>query len=800
MPVSTLLCPEFRSTAVAQALLLACLTAGAGFGAAAVQAQDSGAVARTDARDYDIAAGPLDRALNAFAARAGIVLAADGSLTVGKSSPGVQGRYTVTQALERLLAGSGLSYRSTGADTVTLEPAVNPVTGTVTLDTVTVTSTLVGTRIWESAAETSASVEFFSAEDIQQRPGIGEVQDLYEKTPNIVDFGDGVFAPAVRGVDGSGPATGGLGFIAGTRPRLTLSVDGRPLSTFELVGGPTGLWDVEQVEVYRGPQTTLQGRNSVAGAIVVETRDPTFYWEGSAQTAVGTEDRHRLSALLSGPVVEDTLAFRLAVDHQDGSSFVDFQGLQGVDDIEDDDYLNIRGKLLLEPAALADFSAQLTVSHINTRRPQSQLSDPPFGDRERVTSQTAFEIDTTSVGLELEYFLNDRLKLSNTTTYADIVFDRLDASANGQFRLEGPQVTNELLLNYDDEDAGIQGVLGLYLFDEDREDSLFVGTPLAAILDDKTLTTSLFGEVEWPIAGGLYLTVGARYERESRQRSGEAFGIGIGLDETFEAFLPKLGLGYEVSDTTTVGFVVSRGFNAGGGSVSFGASDSAGNSSPDPALGPRSFSYDPEFVWNYELYLRHAALNDRLVFNANLFYSDYRDQQRVEQLDFPGGFTDSIITNTPESRAYGAELGATFAPSERVKLFADIGLLDTEIVESGDPALEGNEFARAPSFSASVGALFYPKETWTLGVDGRYVGSYYSTDVNSSRGEVDPYFIANGKVSWEPNERVKVFGSVTNVFDSDAEQRLFAFPATAEPSLANVVEPRVFWLGAELSF
>ncbi len=86
-------------------------------------------------------------------------------------------------------------------------------------------------------------------------------------------------------------------------------------------------------------------------------------------------------------------------------------------------------------------------------------------------------------------------------------------------------------------------------------------------------------------------------------------------------------------------------------------------------------------------------------------------------------------------------------------------------------------------------------------MDGSYVGDYYSSDFNNPLAEVDGYFLANAKVIWEVSESFQVFGTVSNLFDSDAEQRLFAFPAaTAEPSLANVVAPRVFWLGAELSF
>ena len=757
--------------------------------------------APTRARAFDIPAGGLEAALLEVTRLLGLQVLYPAQLTAGLETAGVQGTLTPEAALEQLLAGTGLTYRFSGPGTITLARAgAADESGAMRLAPIEVTGALVGTRVGETVLETSASVELFTAQDLEELPDTRGIRDLYDKTPNIVDFGESNLAPAIRGVDSTGAASGGLGFIAGTRPRATLTVDGRPLSTAEFIGGPTGLWDVEQVEVYRGPQTTLQGRNSIAGAFVVETKDPTFFWEGATRGAVGTENRNRQSAMLSGPVVDGDLAFRVAVDRFDGESFVDYTGPQAVDDIEDDENLTVRGKLLLAPEALPAFSTQLTLEYQDTRRPQQALVDPPFDERAREVVQTAFETESFDVVWDIRQALTESVTLSNSATYADIEFRRLDAPENGQVELEGPQITNETLLNYDDPDAGLEGVLGAYVFYEDREDILFTGTPLLSEFQDDTLTTSVFGEVTWEAVPRLHLTVGGRYEREARQRVGSAFGIDTDLDETFDAFLPKFGVAYDIADTATIGASVSRGFNAGGGSVSFGAFNAAGERSPDPAFGPRSFTFDSEFVWNYELYARALLLDERLTVRGNVFFSDYRDQQRVEQIDASGGFTETIIVNTPDSRAYGAEIGASYLPVENLELFADVGLLETEIVDARDPELEGNEFARAPNVTANVGAVYRPAPAWTIAADASYVGSYFSTDVNNPLAEVDSYVLANARLSWQAIDNLHVFGSITNIFDSDAETRLFGFPATAPPTLAQLVEPRVFWIGAELRF
>lgn len=746
-----------------------------------------------DTQRFEIPAGPLDRALNAFARQAGWTLAVEGELTAGRQSDGLTGRFPPGHVLRRLLQGTGLAARMDSAKSVTVVQAPGGQDReTIMLDPVRVDGTLVGTRIGETVAESSASVRVFSGDNF-------EVRDLYNRVANLVDFGEGAFAPAIRGVDATGAASGGLAFIAGTRPRATLTVDGRPLSAFELVGSPTGLWDADRVEIYRGPQTTLQGRNSIAGAFVVETNNPSFVPESRFQASAGSRDRYRLSGLSTGPI-SDSVAFRVALDYLNSESFVDFKGPQGVDDVEEDERLMVRTKLLFAPASLPEFTGQLTFAHNDTRRPQSQLSDPPFGNRERTISQTAFETRSNDGILDLEYLLNERLALSNTTTFSDIRFKRLDAPANGQFKLDGPQVTNETLLNLDDAYRGLKAVLGLYVFHEDREDQGFIGTPFAFSFDDKTLTTSVFGEFERELADDWRVTVGARYEREDRERSGAAFGIVTNLDETFDAFLPKAGLAWDATDHWTFGAKVLRGFNAGGGAVSFGASDSQGNPSPDPELGPRAFVFDSEFVWNYELFSRARLFEDRLFFTANLFFSDFEDQQRVEQLDFPGGFTDAITVNTPETRAYGAELGLQYAPVEEFDVFLDVGLLNTKIDEALDQTIQGNEFARAPYFTTGFGANWRPTSAWKLGFDAQFIDEYFSTDQNNPLAEVDAYFIANASVSWKPLDHLRIFADVDNLFDSDAERRLFAFPATAPPSLANVVEPRVVWAGLELLF
>src|SRR3546814_364504 len=145
-------------------------------------------------------------------------------------------------------------------------------------------------------------------------------RSILDHIPNFTTAETTNLAPAVRGVDGTGPAQGADAFFAGTRPRLNYQVDGRTLTYNESIFSDATLWDVERVEVFRGPQSTLQGRNAVAGAIVVKTNDPTYDWEGTARLMAGNRSTWQGSAAVSGPIVDDQVAFRLSADQRMSNS------------------------------------------------------------------------------------------------------------------------------------------------------------------------------------------------------------------------------------------------------------------------------------------------------------------------------------------------------------------------------------------------------------------------------------------------------------------------------------------------
>jgi outer membrane receptor protein involved in Fe transport len=284
----------------------------------------------------------------------------------------------------------------------------------------------------------------------------------------------------------------------------------------------------------------------------------------------------------------------------------------------------------------------------------------------------------------------------------------------------------------------------------------------------------------------LDLIAGARYEEETHERhGGDNVSVAISLDETYRAFLPKLGLAWHVTDSATVGGVVSRGYNGGGGGFTFDEVNELFT----------NYQYDPEYVVTYELYARRQIRDGRVLLTANVFYSDYKDMQLSYDLT-PSNPTDFsfIVRNAPKAETYGAEVGANAALTQELSVYGSIGLLHAKITEYPGSGFQGNELPMSPSATASMGVAFN-RDRWDASFNARYSTSYYSDVANNPRGNVDAYWLANAQLGYRWDQ-LRIYGSVNNLFDSGKAVAIFSGPTPAEDS-ATILTPRSYWLGAQ---
>jgi outer membrane receptor protein involved in Fe transport len=735
-------------------------------------------------RPYAIAPQPLADALTLFGQQSGLQVTLDAGIVAGLTTPGVNGSFTAEEALRRLLAGTGLTWRFTDANTVALAKPAGSGPGSITLAPVTVT----GERVARSIMETSTSVVVFDSEAIEDRPRIDSTNDALARIPNVTTTGTTNFAPAVRGVDGTGPAQGADAFFAGTRPRLNVQVDGRPLSYNEVVFGDTALWDVEQVEVLRGPQSTLQGRNAIAGSVIVKTNDPTYDYEASGRILGGNQDTRQGSAYVSGPIVEDQLAFRLAVDRELSESFAHFTPYPGVSDPRQFESTTVRGKLLIEPEALAGFSTLITLVHSDYTAPQTELVSRPFDEHNsNFPDMPVFNPRSSSAILEPSWEIDENFTLEGTFSATDLLVKRKAPPGEGNAEIDGREVVTEPRLRISGFDGRLNGIGGIYFFDAEQDE--FIDLFGGGTFDDHTRTAAIFGEATYSILEDVDITLGARFEQEKKRRTGGVGPFAIDLDETYDAFLPKFGVAWHAMEELTIGAVVARGYNGGGAGFTY-----------DVPF--QSYTFEPEYVWNYEAYARADLLGGKLALTGNLFFSDYKDMQLPFDLNPDPNIWAVVIRNADRVETYGAELGARWLALPGLELFGDLGLLKTEVTKNPGSGIEGHDLAQAPAVTADFGVIYRHESGVEFSADARFSDAYFSNIDNNPRGKTDPYFVVNSQIGYTfSNEYVdaRIFAFVANIFDS-SEPIVIEPGATPADDSAVILRPRTFGVGLQMTF
>ncbi|MEO0452012.1 MAG: TonB-dependent receptor [Pseudomonadota bacterium] len=282
-------------------------------------------------------------------------------------------------------------------------------------DTVIVT----GQKIERSLQDTQASVEVITELDIEQE-NILDLVDAIERTANITTNDGSSFT--IRGVNSTSVSGAGQGNLA------TIYVDGVALPRQALFGSPVEIFDISQIELLRGPQSTLQGRASLAGAIIVNTANPTYEWTGRARAIYTTEEeRTSLAGAIGGPIIPDQVAFRIAAEHteSDGFSFNPILN-EPSDPIESS---SIRGKLLIEPAAIPGLEVVLSYTQQESSDGDSfnslNVTDPAETREIPLNTPTRFMTNVDIATAVIDYEINDRWSVTSLTGWNQVDYNTL---------------------------------------------------------------------------------------------------------------------------------------------------------------------------------------------------------------------------------------------------------------------------------------------------------------------------------------------------------------------------------------
>jgi outer membrane receptor protein involved in Fe transport len=623
--------------------------------------------------------------------------------------------------------------------------------------------TVTGEKINRTLEQTQSSVVVVTDKQLREKEDHNLV-DVFARTPGVYNQ-SGNENWGIRGVPVSGFEDQGPAALNGA---VSVFVDGAAQPNRALTLSPMPLWDVEQVEVFLGPQSTTQGRNSLAGAVVIQTKNPTFEPSFSAQTNVGNYNERGGAVAGGGAIVDGKIAGRIAVDYQEGDGYID--NVFTDDDANPTRTGNARGKLLILPND--DLDVLLTYAHGESRKGDNSVmrqNDKIRYYKMSSNTEAYDKLKQDTVSAKIDYRLDDNWSLTSLTANTDSDYDaRLDfdqsADANQTVlrKQYGDLFSQELRLNYSGDT--VKSFAGVYYGHNTNNfhDRLFFGQSLFGTVKGNTTieNKAVFGEVNWTFAPRWTLITGLRYDHETNDTDVKQDDFSEpGKDkQTSDAVLPKLGIDYELAANQYLGFMVQRGYRGGGVNVRAGSGHEA---------------YDPEYTTNYELSYRGSFMDKTLRTRANVYYTDWKDQQ-ASVLNPQTGLLD--VFNAGRSDIKGLEVSVEKDFGEQLTLNAGASVTDgkyKDFVTSDGRDMSGEDFLFSPKYKMSLGGTYRWNDRLTLNTDVIYQSSAPSEYEFDAAGQVtgerrsDNYWLANFNAEYKVTKNVAVSGYVKNAFDKE---------------------------------
>jgi len=658
-----------------------------------------------------------------------------------------------------------------------------------------------------SQLELDSSITVLNRETIQSA-SLQNFEELIALVPNMNFSGDGSRARyfQMRGI-------GELEQYEGApNPSIGFIIDDIDLSG---VGGISSVFDIQRVEVLRGPQATRFGASALAGLVYMQSADPEAGFSLNAEVLAGNDETFAAGVAVGGRMTE-SLNGHFSLDRYRSNGFYDNVSL-GIDDSNERDEWTGRGKLLWDIGK--GWAAKLSVLHANFDNGYDAWS--PENGRVTFSNNPGRDEQQTSGGsLKLTGPISTSIDFASITGYAssdvnfsfdgewgdeaywspygyDYIYSDLRErdSLTQEFRLlssPGGRLFNDhsdwVLGVYAQKLKESDDILSAGLYDDSVDAPSSWCTPC---LDRTTLESAyqsknlaLFGRLDSDLSDRLGLDIGLRYERwkADYRDAFRDFVYGDPDQPVEHDFHPRenlwggdISLNYELNGQARLYGLVSRGYKAGGFNPSL-----ARALGPGAELGPEAIAYDPEKLMNYEAGLKGLWLEGRLNAELAVFYMDRQDMQLRSSAQFTDNPNDFVfITSNAEGHSYGMEASLAWQISDRWRLHGSLGLLESKIDAYGlqreadiDGELIGRNFAHAPPYTLNLGASYATATGWVARVDFNAIGSYYFDYSHDEKSGA--YQTVNLKVG-KQGRHWSVYAWVRNLFDESFYTRGFSF-------------------------
>lgn len=658
----------------------------------------------------------------------------------------------------------------------------------------------------EDIQDVPISLTAITVQEIEDA-NISSLEEIARNTPNFSFFPSGDRSFALYSIRGLSNAS-----VIANRDPVDFYVDGVPYGFASFLD--LDLIDLERVEVLRGPQNVLYGRNSLAGVVNIITRRPTNFFEIKGAANYGNFDDFDLQASASGPLIDDQLFFRLSGNYGSQDGYIDNAFLN--DELDERSGGTGRGKLLWTPsdawritlnAAFEDYRNGASTYVLFDQSDPFETEQDVDGFNDLISNTQSLKLsydnpDFRFTSITARRFSRNDLEFDGDYTAADAVVRIIDELSTTIFsqeiRLQSPATAEnfEWLFGGYYESSQFDSVDNGFRYGEDAATLLGLPFPDGALnLTNSEVngdTFAVFGQVSYRPIEPLTLTTGLRYEStnstlESFERTISIPGLPDStvlslrdVEQDGDALLPRLVMEYRFNSNLMAYGGITRGYRPPGANFGPGSAETA--------------TYEAERSWNYEVGLKSSWLDDRLALNLALFHNPVKNFQVLLFDELGGSFTDNADVSIT-----GFELEARATPTTGFDIIAGMGVIDAEFTDFTNPFTgensTGNQLTFAPDLTYNL-AVQYRSPFGILGrVELQGLGTTFFDDANTL--EQDPYAIFNARLGYEArNFGLYLFAN--NLLDTEYINQAFSLPPIG--AIASYGAPATYGVQVKAKF
>ena len=670
-------------------------------------------------------------------------------------------------------------------------------------------------RRTESLQDVPASITALDGEHLR-RSSIQDATDLPLIVPGLIISQIGASQITLRGISTQAQDIGGDPGVASYRDDIYLARPGMGFQEF---------YDIERVEVLRGPQGTLFGRNTTGGVIHAVSRSPGEEVEGYLTGQYGRFDKIRFEGAVNVPVVEDRLAVRIAGVYANRDGYL--TNLYDGSDVQDLDVYGIRVRAKFTPNDAV--TAMLTGEYMKS----TGVNDPfkalspglanfpplngysPIGIADEINQDAPLVDDKTnkSVSLRIDWDVSESVTLTSVTgwrSFDTVEFGDLDdtelSTAYYDNLLDTETFQQEFQVHFEQDNW--QAIGGVFIFTEDASQYLAFPFPVYGVIpisqpEIDTSSFAAYGQATYNVTDRLRLTGGIRYTKDDKEFFNLVdlipffTGATQEVERTDDEVTGRVALEYDVNENVLAYASLSRGFKSGG----FNGS----------GLEP---PFEPEYLLAYEVGSKAILGDGRVQLNVAGFYYDYTDVQ-VQRIVNVG----SSIDNAGEASGIGAEFEMRAELTEGLAVDVGISLADVEFDEflsqdpilnlmnpmAGEQDLSGNKLPRVAPFSGHFGVEYAQQLNGagmlTVRGEAQHQGRIYFDQFNRAVNSEESFTVFNARISYETESQgwyVAIFGR--NLGDKFFTESRFEIAESLGTVLSVVGPPREWGIEMGLLF